>query len=885
MSLWSRLENVFRGERLNREIDEEIESHIAEAIEQGRDPAEARRAFGSALQVRETSRDLRMLAWLESLRADAVFGWRQIRKRRATSAAAILSLALAIGACTAAFRLVDALLLRPLPVANPERIFSIARQGLGPSGDYRISESSEYPLFRRMRAAVRNEAELIAVSYADRTDLTFGSDEEMEKAWRQYVSGWMFSSFGLRPAAGRLFTENDDRTPGAHPYAVLSYDYWSRRFGRDPKVVGRSFRLGNDLYEIVGVAPQGFTGTEPGTFIDIFLPTMMNPWVERSDASWFRPFAVLKPGVAIEPLRTRLDAIQRTFNEERARAWTSQTKLFLERFLNQKLLLQPAASGVSGMQNSYSRSLVVLSVLVALVLLIACANVANLITAQAAARAREMALRVSIGAGRWRLVQMVLVESALLGFLAAAIGGLFAWWAAPFVVGRINPPDNPARLALPADWRVLGFGMALALAVTFVFGLAPALRASSLKPASALKGGDDPHSRRRLMHTLISAQVAFCFIVHFSAGLFVASFHRLANQPLGFSPEGVLTLDSAAKRPQPAELWEQVSDHLRTVGGVQSVALAAWPLLSGTGSNGFIWVNGAPTEVLAYFLAVSPGWIDTMRIPLIEGRDLRPGETYPNVAIVNQAFVRQCLGGDANPVGKWFERETGDGVTRARLQVVGVAGDARYRNMREPITPTAYVPFASVDRKGAPQPKGSATFVVRTSSPNPGALGAILRQEVPRARPEFRVSNIRSQVDLDRQHTVRERLLAMLGVFFAAVALLLSGIGLYGVLDYSVLQRRREIGIRIAIGAPAADIARRVIVEALYMVLVGAVAGLVVGLASVRFVAALLYQVHATEMGMLVPPCLTILASALLAALPALVRAVRIDPVAMLRAE
>jgi predicted permease len=876
MSLWSRLKNVFRGERLTREIDEEIADHIAEAIEHGRDPAEARRAFGSALQVRETSRDLRIFAWLESLRADAVFGWRQIRKRPATSAAAVLSLALAIGACTAAFRLVDALLLRPLPVANADRLYSIARQGLGPAGDFRISESSEYPLFQRMRAAVPDQAELIAVSYADRTDLTFGSDEEMEKVWRQYVSGWMFGTFGLRPAAGRLFTENDDRTPGAHPYAVISYDYWTRRFGCDPKAIGRAFRIGNDLYEIVGVAPRGFTGTEPGTFIDVFVPTMMNPYVTRSDASWFRPFAVVKPGVAMEPLRARLDAMQRAFSEERARAWTAQTRQFKERFLNQKLLFLPAASGLSGMQTGYARSLVVLSVIVALVLLIACANVANLMTAQAAARAREMALRVSIGAGRRRLVQMVLVENALLGFLAAAVGGLLAWWAAPFVVGRINPPDNPARLALPADWRVFGFGVALALAVTFLFGLAPALRASSQKPASALKGGDDPHSRRRLMHGLIAAQVAFCFLVQFAAGLFVTTLQRLADQPLGFSPDGVLTLDTVARRPQPPELWNQVADHLRTVGGVESVGISAWPLLSGTGANGFIWVNGAPTEVLAYFLSVSPGWIESMRIPLVEGRDLRPGDVYPGAAIVNRAFVRQCLGG-GNGVGKWFERESGNGVTRMRTQVVGVVGDARYRNLREPITPTVYIPYS--------QPADSAAFIVRVSGSNPAGLAAVLRQEVPRARPEFRVSNIRPQMDLVRQQTVRERLLAMLAVFFAGVALLLSGIGLYGVLDYSVLQRRREIGIRIAIGAPAADIGLRVVLEALYMVLAGAVVGLAVGLGTVRYIAALLYHVSATDTGMLAAPCITIVVSALVAALPALVRAVRIDPVAMLRAE
>ena len=301
MSLWSRIANVFRGDRLSREIDEELQSHIEEAIEQGRDPAEARRAFGSVLRRREESRDIRLVAWLDSLRADAVFGWRQLMKRKVTSAAAILSLALAIGACTSAFRLIDALLLRPLPVAEPERLYDLSRQGIGFDGKPQTFDGWAYPVFQQMRAAVKDQAELIAVSYAERIDLTYGSDQEMEKAYLQYVSGWMFDSFGLRPAMGRLLTESDDLKPGAHPYAVLSYDYWTRRFGQDPKVIGRTFRMGSRLFEIVGVAEAPFTGTEPGTVTDIFVPTMMHRSVQRPDSTWHRTLVRLKPGAASNP--------------------------------------------------------------------------------------------------------------------------------------------------------------------------------------------------------------------------------------------------------------------------------------------------------------------------------------------------------------------------------------------------------------------------------------------------------------------------------------------------------------------------------------------------------------------------------------------------------
>jgi predicted permease len=889
MSLWSRIVNVVGGDRLSREIDEEIESHIEEAIEQGRDRSEARRAFGFALRQREESRDIRLIAWLDSLRADAVFGWRRLKKSKITSAAAILSLALAIGACTSAFRLIDALLLRPLPVANPERLHTVAFEGPSAAdGKTRTYDSCSYPMFRKMRAAVKEQAELIAVSmYSGSTDLTYGADQDMEKAYLQYVSGWMFGSFGLRPTVGRLLTESDDLQAGAHPYAVLSDDYWTRRFGRDPKAIGRTFRMGNDLFQIVGVAAEPFTGTETGWVTDVFVPmAMKNPRTLASlNNFWLRTLVQLKPAVAAAPVRERLRAEFRAIQEERVKGFPAQSKRDRERFFQEKLLLEPAAAGRSNMQREYRQSLAALALLVALVLLIATANIANLMTASAAARAREMALRVSIGAGPWRLVQLVLVESAWLAFLAAAIGALFAWWAAPFVVRMINPPAYPARLVLPADWRVLGFGLALASAVTFLFGLAPALSASRVKPAHALRGGEDPHSRHRLMHALIAIQVAFCFVVHFAAGMFVSTFDRLANQPTGFSAERILNLETVTARSQPPAFWDQVAEHLRTVPGVERVALVGWPLMSGESAVGNISIHGEPpTDVFSDFVSISHGWADVMRIPFIGGRDFRAADTNPTVAIVNQAFAKQYFDGE-NPIGKSFERVEPAGGS-ARFEIVGFVRDARSRDqMRWPIRPTAYIPFQSIDPKGAFQPIGRGTFVVRTSSANPLALASTLRREVPRARSEFRVSNIHTQTELNQAATVRERLLAMLALFFAGVALLLAGLGLYGVLDYSVLQRRREIGIRMAIGAQAGDIARRVTVDVFAMVLVGGVGGLALGMASARYIESLLYQVRPTDLAMLGLPSLTILVAALLAALPAVIRAVRIDPVRILRSE
>ena len=817
-------------------------------------------------------------AWVDSLRADVIFGWRRLSKSKIASAAAILSLALAIGACISAFRLIDALLLRPLPVAAPERLYVLSRQGVVMYGKPTAYDGWEYPLFQRMRDAVSNQAASIAVSYAENVDLTFHSDQEMEKAHVQYVSGAMFGSFGIRPALGRLLTANDDVTPGAHPVAVLSYDYWSRRFGQDTKVAGRTFRMGKGLFEIVGVAGAGFTGTEPGTVIDIFMPTMMHWGITHADWSLFRTFVHLQPGAAAEPVRDRLSATLRALNEEKARERPKQRAAIL----NQSLSMEPAAAGVSGMQNNYRLSLTALGVLVALVLLIACANVANLMTAQAAARAREMALRVSIGAGRWRLTQLVLVESALLASFAAALAGLFAWWSAPFIAGRINPPDNPAQLSLPADWRVLAFCVILTLGVTFLFGLGPALRASAVKPAAALKGGGEAHSRGQWMRALIAVQAAFCFLVLFVAGLFVATFDRLSHQPTGFSAERLLNINVVTQQNEPMSLWDQVAEQLRKAPGVEIAAFADWPLLDGYSFKyNAVSIDGErPTEALAWFLNISPGWMDTMKIPFIDGRDFRRSDLSPGVAIVNESFARQYFEG-GNPIGRWFEGTEGY-MRGQRFQIVGLVRDARYRYVRQSVLPVAYTPFNRLDAKGTMQ---GGTFIVRASGSNPLALASILRRKVSRARPEFRVSSIRTQKELEESQTVRERLLAMLALFFAAVALLLAGIGLYGVLDYSVLQRRREIGIRMAIGAQSGSIARLVTLDIFSMVLAGALVGLAAGMASAQYIESLFYQVKPTDLGMLALPWLTIFAATLVAALPAVIRAVRIDPVSMLRAE
>jgi putative ABC transport system permease protein len=890
MSLWSRISNAARSERLNREIDEELQLHIEEAIASGRDPGEARRTFGSILRQREASHSIRAAGWLESLLADTKFGWRQLCRNKVASTAAVLSLALGIGSCVAAFRLIDALLWRPLPISNSSNLYVLSRKMIGLYGKPVEDGYWATPEFKLMRDAVQDQADLIAISDSDRTDITWATDDDMEKARVAYVSSNMFPLFGLEPALGRLLIPGDDRGPGSGPYAVLSWDYWNHRFGRDPHVLGRSLHIGDQTFEIIGVAPGDFTGTEKGTVTDVFLPLSMNSLASQNSVDWHRTFLMLKPGInrstALEPIRQHLSAVNRTFETCCTTWFRGASKADIDRFLNQTLVFSPAGAGISELQKEYRRFLGVLGLMVALVLLIASVNVANMMTAQAAARAQEMALRISIGAGRRRLVQLILAQSALLALLASVLGAFFAAWSAPFVLSLINPPDNPARLALPADWRVLFFGFGLMILVVLLLGLLPTLRASAVRPIAALKGGPDPHSPRRLMRGAIALQVAFCCLVLFLSSLFVASFQRLENRPLGFSTDRLLLLETAAGKGQLPVDWNQTTEALRATPGVDSVAIAGWPLLGRIRINSVISINGAPpSPTPAWFLNVSPGWLSTMKIPLVSGRDFRPEDTSPGAAIVNETFVKTFFPGSIDrtfdPIGRTFQR----GANEPLNKIVGITPDVPYSDLREPNRPIFYVPFDEIDDKSAPKPVDFATFIIHTDSQNPLALAESLRQLIAQRHNGLRVSNVTTEPDLVRDQTIRERLIATIAAFFAAVALLLAGIGLYAVLNYSVLQRRREIGIRMAIGSTRVGIVRIVTLDVFLMIALGAVAGVALGFGAAHYVESLFYQVKATDADMIALPACAILLTALVATLPAVLRALRTDPTEILRAE
>lgn len=881
-----RLRGLFQRGRHERAVDEEMRFHLEEEADRlaelGMSPADAanaaRRSLGSPSAIREYSRDVWTWPRLEQLARDIRYGARQLVRSKSRSAAAILSLGLALGACTATFLVMDALLFRPLPVDGAERLYVMFRHTIDRLGRPSSYDSCEYPLFERMRASVKGDADLLAVSFAAPTDLTYRSDQELERAQVQYVSGDLFTVFKLAPALGRVFTADDDRVPGGHPQAVITHAYWTRRFDRDPAVLGRALRIDTQSYEIVGVAAEGFTGTEPGTSVDVMLPAAMHNAVAAKDNSWLRALIRLAPGVDPRRIRDILQADVTSFHRERAATFVNLPPDLVQRFLAHRVELEHSPAGASGLQLRYRSGLMALAGLVALVLLVACVNVANLMIARTAARGREMALRTSLGAGRSSLVQLVLAECAWLAGLSALVGLAFGMLAAPYIVGQVNPPDSPAQLLLRLDWRAVTFVGVLTLVVTGICGIASSYAAVRVPPSSALRGGHTPRSYRRVMQGLVLVQVAFCFLVVFISGLLVTTLSRLTQQQLGFSPDRVLAVRIVASQLEPPVVFEQLADHVRGLAGVEAASIGDQTLLDGGNWNNVISIGGVLRPEPTFLRSVTPGWLDTMRIALLAGREVAAADQHPSTAVVNEAFARLYFGGE-NPLDRTFA------ISGAEVRIIGLVADARYTNLREPVPPIAYVPFRLSDETGGIRPKRQATLIVRTAPGAPADLPGHLRSEITRVQPGVYVSGIKSQTAIVESHTLRERLLATLSAFFAAVALLMAAVGLYGVIDYAALQRRREIGICLALGAPAARVVRTEFTGVFVMVAAGAAVGVLISLRFGQVLDTLLFGVAGTDSVAVAGPLAVVCAIAALACVPPILRAVRTDLTATIRAQ
>jgi putative ABC transport system permease protein len=892
LSWFSRQLRAITPGRVDRDLEAEMREHLEERtdeyaragmpLEQAR--ARARREFGNPLLLRESSHDVKVLPRIESILRDIGFGLRLWRRDKLTTAAALVSLSLAIGASTAAFSLIDALILRTLPVDDPR---SLIHLGVRAPADTRDGLSFNYHLFRDLRDAGDRHVRLIALSDQRRVDVTFDDRGQPQPLYAQWISGDTFGLLGVDAALGRVLAATDDASPGQHPVAVLSYDLWRRRFGGDPHVLGRWVTIRDTPLQIVGVAAKGFTGVEPGIMTDLWAPAMMWDGRALSDPAtrWLQIWGRVQPGVAPEQARALLQTVLTNFWREQVLTRPEESRDRLEQLLQTRVYVRSSATGVSALRENFARALWLLSGLAALVLLVACANVASLLAARAASREREMALRVSIGAGRSRLVQQVLLESGLLALASCALGAVLAAVMAPTIVSMMSTSRTIVRVAIELNWRLIAFLGCAGMLVTFLFGLAPAIRASRASPVDALKSGAARHTPRLgLFRPLVAAQVAFGFVVLFVACLSLTSFVRLLNADLGFDPSRLtlVTVASTAPASRPDEgnavmRWERLIERVKQIPGIEAASFSRWALFTGQGRNKTVRIPGRPLDGYApWYLQVSPGFFDTMRIPLKAGRDLKWPDLRPDTptaVIVNESFARRYFPGES-PLGRRFFRIDG-GVTMAPQEVVGVAGDAKYTSLRDEAPPTVYDAY---------RPQDAAVIQLRTPL-DPEMLAAILREELPRADPAFRLADVTPQSTLVGNHMVRDRALALLSAFFAFVATILVVVGLHGVLSYDLLQQTRDIGIRLALGAQPISVLASLLSGVGAMTIVGLIIGGIGAAVTGRFLTALLFEVRPSDAWSIAAPltCL-LLACASAALLPAL-RATRIDPTIALRGD
>ena len=838
-----RLRALFFRRAADAEMDEELRFHLerqaAKYRERGLSPeAAARRArldFGGAEQVREECRDARGLGWLESLGQDLRYAVRTLRQSPVFAAVAVLSLALGIGANTAIFSVLDALLLKPLPVRDAERLVALGQD----DSDY----TSTYALWQQIRLHQDVFSETFA--YAT-TEFDLAPGGERQDVHGLYVSGNYFSALGIAARVGRTFVPADDRR-GGPPVAVLSYDFWQRRYSGDPAAVGRLLRVEGRPFQIIGVAARGFFGMEVGERFDVAIPVTaefpMHPgraWQEEQDNWWLTVAGRLKPGVDVARATARLNRLAPALYrvavpDDRHDAGRPY------------FVLHPAGKGISELRGRYGQSLVLLMGMVGMVLLIACANLANLLLARAGARSREVAVRLALGAGRGRLVRQFLTESLLLSLAGAALGVLLAQFASRLLVAWISSSRETRFLDLSPDGRLLAFTGALAIGTGLVFGLAPALRATRLAPQMALKEGARglTESRRRLGlgRALVTVQVALSLVLLIGAGLFVRSLRLLLAQDLGFRRDHILLVTPDLRGPADAPerqtaVLAELLGRLRQLPGVRAAARSEVTPIGGGTWQWDVQVDTAgqgPRGVHCYFNLVSPGFFRTMGTRLVAGRDFDSGDSGsgPLVALVNETAARRLYPG-ANPVGETY----GDKAfshAEVRVQVVGVVEDAKYRTLRDQPPPTIYLPMTQNPAPFA----GNGTYELRFGGPLADLVARVkeaVRAADPRIALDFRL--LSTQID---DSLLQERLVARLASFFGVLALVLASIGLYGVVAYGATRRRTEIGIRMALGATRGGVVWLVLRETAALLLVGILLGLGGALAGAGLVRRMLF--------------------------------------------
>src|SRR5215469_929402 len=900
-----------RDADLARELHDHLDLETDEQQAAGLSPQQAayaaHRALGNTLKIEEDVRAAWGFHWLETLAQDIRYAARMLRKSPGFTAVAVLTLALGIGANAAIFNLINAVMLRSLPIRDPQHLLILEWQAAhdpNTNSSYNLSacpgvstDSSappggctfSYPTFEQLRSQSDIFSNLCAFIASPPEHLTLNGSVSMAKGF--LVSGDFFATLGVRAALGRTLGPGDDQL-GSQSTAMLSYAFWKDRFNGDPSIVGKSILLEKTLFTVVGVTAPEFTGINPGRSVDVWLPlssqTYIAPYFPKrtaANSTWLEMMARLKPGVSRSHAQSALSVL---FANATA---TGSTAMFKPADSPQLELIS-ASRGLTSLRSEFSQPLFALMACVGIILLIACANVGGLFLARASSRRQEIAMRLTLGATRGRVARQLLTESLVTSLLGAALGVLLAYWSASALTAFLSANSySPIDLDVRPDGLVLAFTIAVAVLAAVLFGLAPALQGTRMDLAPAVKGVTHKPSAlfaaRRLTFSslLVVAQVALSIVVLAGAGLLVRTLVNLERMNVGFETDHLLlfsvdlTMSGQTVFDHSASVYQlhrALQTRLAALPGVTSATYSMVPLLSGANMTSDFKLPAAPSSSAfsAGELPVGPGFFETMRISILSGRTFTPADFESPAklepAVINQSFA-QKLFGSANPLG----RGVGESDSKeAQWQVVGVVSDAKYNSLRKAIAPTIYTL----------EKYSGADFELRTKS-DPTALIPSVRDAISQVNNNLLLSNFKSQTGQIDQLLYQERLVAGLSSLFGALALLLACIGLYGLLSYEIVRRTRELGIRVALGAQRRDLLQLVVGQGIFLVLVGVAIGIAAAIGVTRFVASMLYGVYATDPLTFAAVSLLLLAVALFAAYIPARRAMRVDPMIALRYE
>ncbi|HEY4307573.1 MAG TPA: ABC transporter permease [Gemmatimonadaceae bacterium] len=900
-----RLRAIRNPDRVAEEIEEELRSHVAmraeDNVRRGMSPDEARQAatrtFGGVSYMAELALDVRGGGWIDALRQDVRFAIRQLRRSPALFIA-ILSLALGIGANAAIFSLFNEMLLAPLPVAHPERLVDFGGNATSPGSQScglggGCDEVFSYPMFRDLEAKSGPFTGVAAHVIFD-ANIAFSGQTSSTRA--ELVSGSYFPLLGVTPALGRLFGMEDDRLIGGSPMAVLSYAYWESRLGADPNVLGRTISVNGRTLTILGVAARGFTGTTLGNRPDVYVPlTMSSALIADKDFAqfanrrryWLYLFARLAPGISMTQAQTQANALYHSIiNNVEVPVNEGLPAPVMERFKAKTLALTDGRRGQSTLHQQTTTPLILLFGITLAVLAIACVNIANLLLARATSRALEMAVRLSLGGARTRLLAQLLTESLMLAALGGLAGLGIAYATLKGIVALL-PAQIASTMGFSLDWRAIAFVGLLTMVTGVLFGLLPALHSTRSDLVATLRDNSgktsNTRSATRLRISLVTAQIALSMALLVSAGLFIRSLAKVGRVDLGMNAEHVVAFRvspdrNGYKATQYARLFTNIEARVGALPGVSGIAGALVPILSGNNSGSDVNVQGfvktADVNPYTRFNAVGPGYFSLLGIRLLAGREFTPRDILgsPRVAIVNESFAKK-FGLGPNAVGRMM----GEG-DHLDVQIVGVVKDAKYSSVKQDVPPQYFFPYKQDSTLG------SITFYVRSPLPLE-TLVPQLRVVVGALDRSLPIEEIKTLPQEVEDNVYLDRIIGMLSAAFAALATLLAAIGLYGVLAYSVAQRTKEIGVRMALGADVMTILRMILSQVAVITLVGAAIGTAAAYGIGSGAASLLYQVNGHDPLVIAASAVLVGLVALMAAcLPAL-RAARVDPMHALRYE